>query len=471
MFAGTNKLSTHNWSNKDKGAATVYLTKRTTIKCAANSKTTIYATGSTVRAIYKPQADLTIKTLVAGDTTGSLTILSNHNGIEGKSYQNSSDVMTIEDAQVEIQTVQAALVDFSNITFKGNASTTIIPINSNTTNVHVYQVKSMTFEGEQHIDEPYNGYFESYKKSIVVLSEPITNQTIVINADVIWLNDNDSQIPDANFRKCLKEWLSLYGTVREKGYVERCLARTYDAKLDISHKNIKTLKGIENFPSLTYLNCAVNQLTELDLSENKNLKYLACLKNLIGKDKMQTLVESLPTVTNGEFYVIDMYGINKGNNEKNFITPAQVTKAKNKGWKVFAQQGSGYKEFAGAVAVSVKCQPAEGGTVEGEGIYEADTNVTLTAKPSEGYKFVEWRDFRSNNVLNANVTFTYNVKSPSAGTDTKKAVFEKDGTTEINTIENGQSTVDSWYSIDGKKLSGEPTKKGVYIKNGRKVVK
>ena len=37
--------------------------------------------------------------------------------------------------------------------------------------------------------------------------------------------------------------------------------------------------------------------------------------------------------------------------------------------------------------------------------------------------------------------------------------------------DNGEMTNDSWYTIDGVKLSGEPTKKGVYIKNGKKVVK
>ena len=37
--------------------------------------------------------------------------------------------------------------------------------------------------------------------------------------------------------------------------------------------------------------------------------------------------------------------------------------------------------------------------------------------------------------------------------------------------DNGQLTNDSWYSIDGKRLNSEPTQKGVYIKNGKKVVK
>ncbi|MBR4481968.1 MAG: hypothetical protein IKO86_08705, partial [Prevotella sp.] len=29
---------------------------------------------------------------------------------------------------------------------------------------------------------------------------------------------------------------------------------------------------------------------------------------------------------------------------------------------------------------------------------------------------------------------------------------------------------EGWYSLDGRKLSGKPTNKGVYIQNGRKVV-
>ena len=47
-----------------------------------------------------------------------------------------------------------------------------------------------------------------------------------------------------------------------------------------------------------------------------------------------------------------------------------------------------------------------------------------------------------------------------------------DSTTEI--VNYQLSTVnsnDSWYSIDGRKLQGEPTQKGVYIKNGKKIVK
>ena len=47
-------------------------------------------------------------------------------------------------------------------------------------------------------------------------------------------------------------------------------------------------------------------------------------------------------------------------------------------------------------------------------------------------------------------------------------------TTSVNPIENGELKIENsseeWYTIDGRKLSGKPTKKGVYIRNGKAVV-
>ena len=46
--------------------------------------------------------------------------------------------------------------------------------------------------------------------------------------------------------------------------------------------------------------------------------------------------------------------------------------------------------------------------------------------------------------------------------------------TGIQTMDNGQWTMDNysdeWFTIEGQKLSGKPTKKGVYIYNGKRVV-
>lgn len=42
--------------------------------------------------------------------------------------------------------------------------------------------------------------------------------------------------------------------------------------------------------------------------------------------------------------------------------------------------------------------------------------------------------------------------------------------TGVRSIDNGQLTIDNWYDLNGRKLDGMPTKKGIYIMNGRKVV-
>ena len=49
-----------------------------------------------------------------------------------------------------------------------------------------------------------------------------------------------------------------------------------------------------------------------------------------------------------------------------------------------------------------------------------------------------------------------------------------DEATGIVPIENGQWTMDNsagaWYDLQGRKLQGKPTRSGVYVKEGRKVV-
>ena len=51
-------------------------------------------------------------------------------------------------------------------------------------------------------------------------------------------------------------------------------------------------------------------------------------------------------------------------------------------------------------------------------------------------------------------------------------ISETGGQTGIETVQSSKFNVqcDSWYTLDGRKLQGKPTKKGVYINGGRKVV-
>lgn len=52
---------------------------------------------------------------------------------------------------------------------------------------------------------------------------------------------------------------------------------------------------------------------------------------------------------------------------------------------------------------------------------------------------------------------------------------ENDGATGIQTLPltsplAGAGNGGAWYTLDGRKLEGQPTQKGVYVNNGRKVV-
>ena len=169
-------------------------------------------------------------------------------------------------------------------------------------------------------------------------------------------------------------------------------------EIDISGKSIASLKGIEYFTALTWLNCDVNQLTALDVSKNTALTFLGCSSNqltsldvskntaLVGlncfNNKLATLdvskntaltrldchsnqltsldvskntalteliitynqirgagmaklVNSLLEVTNGKFYVTN-------GTDGNRITTVQVAAAKAKHWNVKTIWGDDY---------------------------------------------------------------------------------------------------------------------------------
>ena len=56
--------------------------------------------------------------------------------------------------------------------------------------------------------------------------------------------------------------------------------------------------------------------------------------------------------------------------------------------------------------------------------------------------------------------------------EVKKAVLNVDGEviTSIITIHSDTQVKGGWYTLDGRKLNGRPSLKGIYINNGRKIV-
>ena len=60
---------------------------------------------------------------------------------------------------------------------------------------------------------------------------------------------------------------------------------------------------------------------------------------------------------------------------------------------------------------------------------------------------------------------------PGASSARSIVLVFSDVVTGLKAMDNGQLTMDNWYDLNGRKLNAMPTKKGVYIFNGKKVVK
>ena len=106
-------------------------------------------------------------------------------------------------------------------------------------------------------------------------------------------------------------------------------------ELYCSYNQLTSLDVSQN-TALEELYCYSNQLTSLNVSGCTALKDLWCICNQIKGKEMDALVASLPTVSKGDFYVIDTTDENEGN----VCTKSQVAVAKEKGWTVYDFNGS-----------------------------------------------------------------------------------------------------------------------------------
>jgi Leucine-rich repeat (LRR) protein len=84
-------------------------------------------------------------------------------------------------------------------------------------------------------------------------------------------------IPDVNF----KAYLVGNTAINTNGDTEIQVseANAFTGTIDCSYDNISNLTGIEAFTALTYLDCRVNQLSSLDVSQNTALTELQCDNN------------------------------------------------------------------------------------------------------------------------------------------------------------------------------------------------
>ena len=109
------------------------------------------------------------------------------------------------------------------------------------------------------------------------------------------------------------------------------LSKNTELGVLICSVNQLTSLDLSQNTAIAYLDCNNDQLTSLDISQNTALYRLECYVNQINETEMGNLVESLPA-NNGQLYVKWF----NSSNEQNVITTSQVAAAKAKGWKVYA---------------------------------------------------------------------------------------------------------------------------------------
>lgn len=117
---------------------------------------------------------------------------------------------------------------------------------------------------------------------------------------------------------------------------------------------------------------------------------------------------------------------------------------------------------------------AEGNMLRGSDVDEPTTGgakyYMLSLAETGGYETVGFYYGAENGAAFTNGAHKAYLAVPE-GTEAKAAGYAFNEVTGINDITREQVTDGVWYTIDGKRLNGEPTAKGIYVVNGKKVVK
>lgn len=109
------------------------------------------------------------------------------------------------------------------------------------------------------------------------LSERYSEKTPLSDGDITYpVELTEENFPDENFRTYLKA----EADKDSDGSLSRdeILQIT---QINVSDKEIKSIKGIEFFSELTQLQCDTNELTSIDISSNTKLKSFSCNRNIL----------------------------------------------------------------------------------------------------------------------------------------------------------------------------------------------
>ncbi len=103
---------------------------------------------------------------------------------------------------------------------------------------------------------------------------------------------------DANLKAALVANTSI--NINKDGEIQEKEAQAYAGKIDVSGRDLISLKGLDAFPNITELDCSNNKLTSLDVTHNPKLVAIYCQKNKITTIVAKTMEATAKDTTKKE---------------------------------------------------------------------------------------------------------------------------------------------------------------------------
>ena len=151
---------------------------------------------------------------------------------------------------------------------------------------------------------------------------------------------NSTYFPDAAFRSAITLTDS-----NGDGKLTSAERKTITFISFIANCGISDLTGIEYFAEITWIYCQINELEELDFSNNTKLNWIACHENKLSSAAIDRFIASLPPLADLSGIVCYYYPSAREHNAR--PTRAQVQAAVQKGWKLQEYHNNGWQDITG----------------------------------------------------------------------------------------------------------------------------
>lgn len=334
------------------------------------------------------------------------------------------------------------------------------------------------FTGEQALMANAKGWKVYYNRYMSQWLEYEYNESVAID---------EANFPDAIFRAYVAENFDTdkNGSLNDMEYV-------YARQVFVSNKGIATLKGIEFLPYMTLLRCDGNELTELDLSGNSRLGELYCMSNklttldLAGHSSIYTLEcqsNNLTTLDLTDLVnLITLYCGNAGMTSLTLPEAPRLTKfycqqsdltsldvSKQTALETLAVDRNKLTTLNVAGLNSLTSIRCFGNQMSGEGM---DAFVNSLPTVTEGKLQVIYGNGETNTMTAEQATVAHEKGWTPLYYDSATRQWEDyyQKTPVKTLVAAPEADNAACYTLDGRRVSGKPVRKGVYVVGTSKVV-